>query len=258
MARANNNSPIPSYEEAVMVAPVTRSSQEFESPVALERRDSANSCTLSSSWPLPDMPPAYAVVDEKATIFTIYGTMIHTPNAPAYQLSSFLGSRVDTIKLRRLCAEEVTVLQSGAQTIPFNDRSVLYETHGPSFLSNDYYIEGQHRSTLPGLLHMSFGLRRWHVVHIPIPTSRPVELMTCGKNGGLKKTITQRKNEMEPSVWKDAEGNVIATEVMQMCNGAKMPTLELRPGLDQTCRELILALWVSRLWMAFGRKAYMT
>ncbi|CAA9966122.1 hypothetical protein PTMSG1_09481 [Pyrenophora teres f. maculata] len=257
MPRANINAEIPSYEEAVMAAPrslhSSESSQDFQSPVAWERRNSADSCILSSS-PLSELPPAYAVVDEKATTFTIYGTMIHTPNAPAYQLSSFFDSRVDTLKLRRLRPEEVTFLQSGTGTIPFDHSSVLYEAQDPPFLTNDYYIEGQHRSTLPGVLHMSFGIRRWHVAHIPIPNRRPIALMTCGKRGGLKQTIKQRKNEMEPSVWKDTDGNVIATEVMKMCHGGKMPTIELRPDLDQTCRELILALWVSRLWIAFGCK----
>jgi len=263
MSGPNNYAPIPSYEEAVMAAPTTRSlhssgsSQASQSPVEWERRDSADSCIQSSSPPF-ELPPAYAVVDEKATTFTIYGTMIHTPNAPAYQLSSFLDSQVDTLKLRRLRAEEVTLLQSGAHTLPFDHRSALYKAHDPPFLSNDYYVEGQHRSTLPGLLHMSFGIRRWHVAHIPIQNGRPVALMTCGKSGGLKKTIKHRKNEMEPSVWKDNDGNVMATEIMKVCHGGKMPTIELRPDLDQTCRELILALWVSRLWIAFGRKAQTT
>ncbi|EDU49575.1 hypothetical protein PtrSN002B_009903 [Pyrenophora tritici-repentis] len=261
MSRANIDAQIPSYEEAVQAAPsATRSlhssesSQDFQFPVVWERRDSANSCILSSSSP-SELPPAYAVVDEKATTFTIYGTMIHTPNAPAYQLSSFLDSQIDILKLRRLRAEEVTLLQSGTHHIPFDHSSVLYEAQDPPFLNNDYYIVGQHRSTPPGVLHMSFGIRHWHVAHIPIHNRRPIALMTCGKNGSLKQTIKQRKNEMEPSLWKDTDGNVIATEVMKMCHGGKMPTIELRPGLDQTCRELILALWVSRLWIAFGRKA---
>ena len=175
MSRANMNAPIPSYEEAITATPAARSlhssaSSQAQSPIAWERRDSVNSCMLSSSPP-PELPPAYAVVDEKATTFTIYGTMIHTPNAPAYQLSSFLDSRVDTIKLRRLRAEEVTFLQSGAQNVPFDHSSVLYEAQDPPFLSNDYYVQGRHSSTLPGLLHMSFGIRRWHVAHIPVQNS---------------------------------------------------------------------------------------
>ncbi|KNG50959.1 glycoside hydrolase family 92 protein [Stemphylium lycopersici] len=209
--------------------------------------------------PPPGLPPAYAVVDEKATTFTIYGTFIHTPNAPAYQLSSLLDARINKLQIRRLRAEEVTRLQAGAPNVAFDSRRVLYEAQDPPFLINEYYIQGKATSTLPGVLQMRFGLRRWHIAHVPSHGERPIEIMTCGKSGGFTKAIKQRKNELEPSVWKDSEGHVLATEVLKMGVGGKMPTIELRGDLDQTCRELILALWVSRLWAAFGAgSGYMT
>ncbi|USP79583.1 hypothetical protein yc1106_06857 [Curvularia clavata] len=264
MAPSNANPPIPSYEEAVVASPPTSAptaSPAVCEPTRDERRPSEHETAPnvnSVSLP-PELPPAYAVVDEKATTFTIYGTFIHTPNAPAYQLSSLLDTCINKLQLRRLRAEEVTRLQSGAPNVPFTNSGLLYEAHDPPFLVNEYYIQGKSASALPGFLQLRFGLRRWHIAHIPTQGSRPIEIMTCGKPGGFTKAIKQRKNEMEPSEWKDSEGNVVATEVLKMGYGGKMPTIELRSDLDQTCRELILALWVTRLWAAFGAgRGYMT
>ncbi|KAL6154314.1 hypothetical protein ACJQWK_01607 [Exserohilum turcicum] len=239
--------PIPSYDEAVIAPPPPAAPAPAPAPAVVPPS------------PPPELPPAYAVVDEKATTFAIFGTFIHTPNAPAYQLSSLLDACINKLRIRRLRAEEVTLLQAGAPSVAFTDRGLLYEAHDPPFVVNEYYIQGKAANTLPGVLQMRFGLRRWHVAHLPTQGSRPNEIMTCGKVGGFTKAIKQRKNEMEPSVWKDSEGNVVATEVMKMGYGGKMPTIELRDHLDQTCRELILALWVTRLWAAFGAgSGYMT
>lgn len=254
MSRPNVNAPIPSYEEAVVAPPPTTPPRRPSEPEAAEElpADAVPPPMVIPATPPPELPPAYAVVDEKATTFTIYGTFIHTPNAPAYQISSLLDARINKLRIRRLRAEEVTFLQSGAPTVAFDNSSVLYEAHDPPFVINEYYIQGKAGSTLPGALQLRFGLRRWHVVHMPTQGSRPTEIMTCGKLGGFTKALKQRKNELEPSQWKDSEGHVIATEVLKMGPGGKMPTIELRDDLDQTCRELVLALWVSRLWAAFG------
>jgi hypothetical protein len=264
MAPSHTDPPIPSYEEAVVASP--RTSVPTIPPPACEptsagrypSESGAAPGLVSASLP-PELPPAYAVVDEKATTFTIYGTFIHTPNAPAYQLSSLLDACINRLALRRLRAEEVTMLQSGAMNVPFTNSGLLYEAHDPPFLVNEYYVQGKSASALPGFLQLRFGLRRWHVAHVPTQGSRPIEIMKCGKPGGFTKAIKQRKNEMEPSEWKDSEGHIVATEVLKMGYGGKMPTIELRSDLDQTCRELILALWVTRLWAAFGAgRGYMT
>jgi hypothetical protein len=72
------------------------------------------------------------------------------------------------------------------------------------------------------------------------------------EQGSLKKRILQRSNEMEPSEWKDADGHVLATEVLRLKEGKMLPTIELSRDLNQIWRELMLALWVSRLWAGFG------
>jgi hypothetical protein len=254
MSRPNINAPIPSYEEAVIAPPPTTAPRPLSAVESTEAPTAETDPvpTIVPASPPPELPPAYNTVDEKATTFTIYGTYIHTPNAPAYQLSSLLDARINKLRIRRLKAEEITFLQSGAPTVAFDSRSVLYEAHDPPFLINEYYVQGKSGSTLPGTLQLRFGLRRWHVVHMPTQGSRPNEIMTCGKPGGFTKSLKQRKNELEPSQWKDSEGHIVATEVLKMGPGGKMPTIELRHDLDQTCRELILALWVTRLWAAFG------
>ncbi|OAL52497.1 hypothetical protein IQ07DRAFT_482696, partial [Pyrenochaeta sp. DS3sAY3a] len=198
-----------------------------------------------------ELPPAYAVVDDKATTYTIYGTFIHTPSGPAYQLSSLLDAVISRIRIRRLRGEEVSRLQDGAMNIPFDNASTLYEAHDPPFTVNEYYLQGKQSSCLPGVLQLRFGLKRWHVRHM-MAGARVGDLMTCGKPGGLGRALKERRNEMQPSEWKDSEGAVIAVEVLKMAEGGKMPTIELREHLDQTTRELVLALWVTRLWAAFG------
>ncbi|EUC45944.1 hypothetical protein COCMIDRAFT_4885 [Bipolaris oryzae ATCC 44560] len=258
MAPSRPDPPIPSYEEAVVASPRTSvpttplPPSSEPTPTERDSPESEATPTIASTSLPPELPPAYAVVDEKATTFTIYGTFIHTPNAPAYQLSSLLDTSINRLGMRRLRAEEVTMLQAGAPNVPFTSNGLLYEAHDPPFLINEYYVQGKSARALPGSLLVRFGLRRWHVAHMPTQGSRPIEIMTCGKLGGFTKAIKQRKNEMEPSQWKDSEGHVVATEVMKMGYGGKMPTIELRSDLDQTCRELILALWVTRLWAAFG------
>jgi len=169
--------PIPTYEEAAGLSPLR-----------------------SAHGTLPhELPPAYAVVDEKATSYTIYGTFIHTPSGPAYQLSSLLDARINKLGIRRLRAEEVLRLQHhGAYNIPFDPSSALYEMHDPPFVMNEYYIRGKSSTTLPGMLQLRLGLRRWHVCHMPAEGARPVQLMTCGKRGGFGRVIRERRNEMEP------------------------------------------------------------
>ncbi|CAO2647582.1 Nn.00g085040.m01.CDS01 [Neocucurbitaria sp. VM-36] len=232
------SAPIPSYDEANNLAP--------PNPNSIPAVDTP------SQTPPTELPPAYAVVDEKATNFTIYGTFIHTPSGPAYQLSSLLDACISRLRIRRLRAEEVTLLQGGAPTVAFDNSRVLYEAHDPPFAVNEYFVQGKQSSCLPGVLQLRFGLRRWHVRHMPEQGGTANEIMTCGKRGKFGRVLKQRRNEMEPSEWKDSEGNVMATEVLKIVDGGKMPTIELREDLDQTCRELILALWVARLWIAFG------
>ncbi|KAI8931789.1 hypothetical protein NX059_011426 [Plenodomus lindquistii] len=248
--------PIPSYEEVTGYAPPPGPPPSHPSHSSYQT-PSTPTTTIppplpTNPTPPPELPPAYAVVDEKATSYAIYGTFIHTPSGPAYQLSSLLDARINKLRIRRLRAEEVSLLQAGAHNIPFNQSTTLYEMHDPPFMTNEYYIRGISRTTLPGMLQLRLGLRRWHVRHMPAEGAKPVDLMTCGKRGGLSRVIKERRNEFEPSEWKDSEGSVLATEVLKMQGGGKMPTIELREGVDQTCRELLLALWVARLWAAFG------
>ncbi|KAL6709835.1 hypothetical protein ACN47E_000620 [Coniothyrium glycines] len=244
------SAPIPSYAESTnQAANIT-----YAPPPGSPPSSTPSSGPPPSLDPPPaDLPPSYAVVDDIATRFTIYGTFIHTPTGPAYQISSFLDACMSKIRIRKLRAEEVAQLQAGAHTISFDDSSTIYEAHDPPFLTNEYFITGRSSKTLPGTLHLRFGLRRWHVLHIPSEGARPAEIMTCGKAGGFSRAIKQRRNETEPSLWKDSEGAIIATEVLKLDQwGKRMPTFEMKEGLDEICREMLLALWVSRLWASLG------
>jgi hypothetical protein len=227
--------PIPSYEAAIGLAP----------PVI--------PTIAPEDVPIVDELPDYTPIDENQTTFMIYGTFIHTPNGPAYHLSSLLDARIAKLRIRRLRAEDISLIEAGrTRNVSFDTPTTLYEAHDPPFLQNEYYIESKTNSGWAGALQLRFGFRHWHVRQVMEQGITPQAFLTCGKVGALKKRILERRNEMEPSVWKDAQGRVLATEVLKLEGGKMLPTIELSKELNQMWRELMLALWVSRLWAGFG------
>jgi hypothetical protein len=226
--------PIPSYEVATGVAPPVAPPTVLQDVLADE---------------LPDYTP----VDNNQTTFMIYGTFIHTPNGPAYHLSSLLDARIAKLRIRRLRAEDIALIESGrTRNVSFDMSTTLYEAHDPPFLQNEYYIQSKTNGGWQGALQLRFGFRHWHVRQVMQQGITPQAMLTCGKVGALKKRILERRNEMEPSVWKDTQGRVLATEVLKLEDGKMLPTIELSKELDQMWRELMLALWVSRMWAGFG------
>jgi hypothetical protein len=227
--------PIPSYEAATGIAPP------------------AVPPTTAQDDLLADELPDYTPIDGSQTTFMIYGTFIHTPNGPAYHLSSLLDAHIAKLRIRRLRAEDIALIEAGrTRNVSFDSASTLYEAHDPPFLQNEYYIQSKTNSGWPGALQLRFGFRHWHIRQVMQQGVTPQAMLTCGKIGGLKKRVLERKNEMEPSVWKDTRGHVLATEVLKLEGGKMLPTIELSKDLDQMWRELMLALWVSRLWAGFG------
>jgi hypothetical protein len=227
--------PIPSYEAATGLA----------SPVI--------SAIVPEDVPIVDELPDYTPIDENQTTFMIYGTFIHTPNGPAYHLSSLLDARIAKLRMRRLRAEDIALIEAGrTRNVSFDTSTTLYEAHDPPFLQNEYYIQSKTNGGWPGALQLRFGFGRWHVRQVKEHGITPQAFLTCGKVGALKKRILERRNEMEPSVWKDNQGRIFATEVLKLEDGKMLPTIELSKELNQMWRELMLALWVSRLWAGFG------
>jgi hypothetical protein len=236
--------PIPSYEDATSHAPPAVTT----APVP----------AIPSAPTLPqdaaaDELPDYTVVDSNQTTFMIYGTFIHTPNGPAYHLSSLLDAQISKLRLRRLRAEDISLLEAGRiRNVAFDNSTTLYEAHDPPFIENSYYISSRTNGGWPGTLQLRFGVRRWHVSLVMQQGIAPKAMLTCEKTGSLRKKLLERRNEMEPSEWKDAQGHVLATEVLKLEDGKMLPTIELSKDLNQVWRELMLALWVSRLWAGFG------
>lgn len=100
---------------------------------------------------------------------------------------------------------------------------------------------------------MKFRLHKWRVSHVSRPGAKPKEILSCKKVGAFGSTKLNRKRDVEGSEWKDAQGRVVATEKLEVGpDGGVVPTVELSPDLDQTWRELVLTLWSTRLWIAFG------
>src|SRR5205809_74424 len=114
-------SPIPTYAEANTLQP----------PPPFPHAHHASSTTLQPAPPFPsspaDAPPAYAVLDAQQTTFMIYGTFIHTPAGPAYQLSSPLDQRGVYFRIRRLSARESA--QVGVTPVAFDKGATLYEVN---------------------------------------------------------------------------------------------------------------------------------
>ncbi|KAF2792966.1 hypothetical protein K505DRAFT_245462, partial [Melanomma pulvis-pyrius CBS 109.77] len=211
--------------------------------------------------PEADDPPAYALLDSTQTSFTIHGTFIHTPNGPCYQLSSPLDQRGPYFRVRRLGAKEAA--QVGVAPISFDRGATLYEVNDPPLLDNEYHMQGKRRSCLPGVLEIKYrsARGRWEVRHVARSGSgaRGVEVLTrkcVGGGGRFGGKGLDRRRERGVSEWKDAQGRVVATEVVKggegEGEGVLVPTIELSGELDQTWREVVLCLWAARLWVAFG------
>lgn len=196
-----------------------------------------------------DLPPDYALLDASQTTFSIHGTFIHNASGPAFQLSSPLDQR-GAFRIRRLRPREVQ--QANRTPLAFDKSYVLYEAVDPPLLG-EYHVLGKRRQCLPGVLELKFRLRKWRVTHVPRPGAKGREILTCKPVGALGSTKLHRKREGEASSWKDAQGRVVATEMLK-CDeaGNVVPTVELNPDLDQTWRELLIMMWATRLWVAFG------
>jgi hypothetical protein len=198
-----------------------------------------------------DEPPAYAVLDDAQTTFSIYGTFIHNATGPAFQISSLLDQGGAYFRIRRLRAKEVQ--QAGNAPIAFDKTYVLYEANDPPLLDNEYHVIGKRQHCLPGVLELKFKLYKWRVTHVPRPGAKGREILSCKRVGALGSTKLSRKREVDASQWKDSQGRIVATETLKTGeDGGLVPTVELSPDLDQTWRELLLTLWATRLWVVFG------
>ncbi|KAF2469322.1 uncharacterized protein BDR25DRAFT_315344 [Lindgomyces ingoldianus] len=199
---------------------------------------------------LLDEPPAYSILDSNQTTFMIYGTFIHTPAGPAYQLSRALDQRGPQFRIRRLRAKEVALTQSSA--LAFDKDSVLYEVNDPPLRNNEYHIRGFRKSCFPGTLELRFSMWKWRVIHIPRPNTKGREILSM-KVGSFSSSRLHRKKEEHGSDWRDLQGKVVATEILKVMDDAGvLPVIELEKDLDQKWRELLLTVWTARLWVAFG------
>jgi hypothetical protein len=229
--------PIPTYTEATTTS---TSSPSFAPPPPV------------TPQPAPaDEPPAYAFLDEAQTSFSIHGTFIHNASGPVYQLSSPLDARGTYFRLRRLRAKEAQ--QAGSTPIAFDKSYILYEASDYPLLYHEYHIIGKRRQCLPGVLEFVLKRNKWRVTHIPRPGMKGKEILTCKKGGALGSSRINWKKEAEASQWKDERGRVVATEMLKEGEGGQwVPTVELSEDLDQTWREMVIMMWATRLWVAFG------
>lgn len=227
---------IPTYAEAITVPTSSSSVAPPRAPVPQAPADE---------------PPAYALLDEAQTTFSIHGTFIHNATGPVYQLSSPLDSRGGFFRIRRLRAREVQ--QAGSTPIAFDKSYILYEASNYPLLYNEYHIIGKRRQCFPGVLELLLKRNKWRVTHVPRSGAKGTEILTCKKGGALGSSRINWKKEVEPSQWNDMRGDLVATEMLKAGAGGEwVPTIELCADLDQTWREMMIMMWATRLWVALG------
>lgn len=247
------DAPIPTYAEASGYAP-----PPGPPPAATPTAPPTAPHVQVASPPAADELPGYDTIDPKNTEFLLYSTFIHTPNGPAYQLSSPLDSFNSPLRIRRLRAAEIPL----AHELPIHfDRSqTLYEVLDPPFRENEYYMVGKKPHCYGGNLQLTFGWKTWHIRHIAGPNSVPSEILTCKKvnaGGGLfgkgksKSGVVERDGLTEPFEWRDTNGRLLATEGLQLLPAGVVPTVRLSQDLDSMWRELMISFWAARLWATF-------
>ncbi|KAJ4290508.1 hypothetical protein N0V90_010725 [Kalmusia sp. IMI 367209] len=204
--------------------------------------------------PPSDEPPAYALVDASQTSFSIHGTFIHTSTGPAYQLSSPLDQRGPYFRIRRLRTKEAQQLSiRDAPPIAFDKSYILYEANDPPLLNKEYHLIGKRRACLPGVVEFKFHIGKWRAVHVPRSGGKRREILKCKKLGASGGARLSRSKDMDRCEWIDTEGKVVAMERFEgRKDGTVVPKIELAGHPDQTWRELMLALWATKLWVAFG------
>ncbi|ORY12948.1 hypothetical protein BCR34DRAFT_481892 [Clohesyomyces aquaticus] len=238
-------------------------------PSYYETETADNTHHASSTNPAPSQdpalstleePPAYSLIPPSCTSFSIYGTFIHTSVGPAYQLSRALDQRGPQFRIRRLRPREFA--RAHTEPLPFDKEGVLYEVNDPPFGKDTYFMRGFRRGCFPGTLELKFSGRKWHVLHIARSGTggrdkdreKGSEILSM-KVGGFGSGLLRKKRQEEGSQWKDAQGKVLATEVLRVGDdGGVLPVVELVEGLDQSWRELLVTVWAARLWVATGEE----
>jgi hypothetical protein len=172
---------------------------------------------------VPQGAPDNTFLYYNQTTFMIRSTFIHTLNGPVYHLSSLLYHPNPKLRIRRLKTQDLVLIQSGLmRNVTFDKSTTLYKS---LCRKNTCYVESKMNDGWPGTVRLHSGFRWWHVRPELQQGVTPATGLRCGRKGSWEKQILRRSNEMEPSEWKDAQGNVLATDVFALQNG-------------KSCREL--------------------
>lgn len=174
--------------------------------------------------------------------FTLYGDVIDTSSGPIYQISSLLDACASTIHIQRLHDDESIALarmiqgESEVQT-----GHIIFDMY---FISDKVYIKAKTAGCYSGAAQLYYRARRWHVQH-------QFHDLMCEKREYLAQ-LTDWQNELKPNVWKNSQGEILATEVLEVDEfGKRKSTLRLNTNDDRVCKEFLLAVWIGRLWAVF-------
>ncbi|KAF2646486.1 hypothetical protein P280DRAFT_464703 [Massarina eburnea CBS 473.64] len=248
--------PIPTYTEAT----ATSASPAYLPPIPTIQSSYA---ALQPALPV-DEPPAYAVLDAAQTTFSLHGTFVHTSNGPAYQISSPLTTRGPYLRIRRLRRKEL----QRHTPIAFDKENILYEVNDPPLLDSEWHVMGKRRGCLPGVLMMKWrafpGRGKWRVRQVLRPGDSGEEILCC-KLAKVPRSSKSPSSPLSPNAgspaqlhmctWTTRAKEVIATETLRVNDdGTMVPVLELKDGLEQKWRELLITVWLTRLWVAIGEE----
>jgi len=208
---------------------------------------------------------------EEAQTFRLEGSFIYatkTQNIPRYQLQRDFDRDgfVSKLRFRAVHARETrscsvpTTHTAGDTQIPYSIEETLYSI-------DEIEMRGKKVGTLPGSIQMTSGeslwggqwTRIWHV------TKCKAQHHVCDYRGACE----PEKHLLycvKKGVWEDAEGVVVAREGLGVANASrslmgmgvekdrKELVLETTDGIEKyrEKRDLVMACWVMKLWMAEG------
>ncbi|KAF1951325.1 hypothetical protein CC80DRAFT_454316, partial [Byssothecium circinans] len=245
------NEAIPTYSEATSTSPPPPPPSHSAPP-------SPRSTTL---------PPAYAVLDATQTTFSLHGTFIHTPSTPAYQISSPLTTHGPYFRIRRLQRTELQAFQSqsvnpspnpSSSPIVFDKESILYEVNDPPLLDNEWHIIGKRRGCVRGVLVLKWRRGKWRVLQVLERGGKGVEIVSFKPSpspspSSLSSSSKTQPEPPPPYTYYSAAKDVLASESFHVRgDGSVVPKLEVRQGLEGQWREMLITVWVTRLWVACG------
>ncbi|KAH7397211.1 hypothetical protein BKA66DRAFT_453878 [Pyrenochaeta sp. MPI-SDFR-AT-0127] len=227
------------------------------------------------------LTPEYRPVDEQARTFRLQAPFIYTTkssNIPRYQIQQEFdrSGKPSRLNIRRLQSHEMRSCSVPATHAALGPR-MRYDKEGTAYTMTPFEMHGKQSSTLPGTVQISSGKTLWggqwtRIWHVSKPNQRDSKnLETDVHNHRMSRRSLEECDKrllfaVKKGVWEDAEGTIIAREEKgwgsvdrlfarrnsgQSANGKVLDMTDMAPT-DASKRDLVVACWVMKMWMAEG------